>query len=289
MGDLLLGWEALSARAVREDVAALDVSGLRVGWYDHDGWFPAAPTVRRAVAQAREALRADGVEVVAFAPPDLRQAMRLFLGLVARDGSHYLQAAAGESLDPRLAATLRVGRLPPRVRKTLAAALTATGQTTMAVVPTALGPLTEPRREELLSRLEDHRAAHREAWHRGGIDALICPPHALPALRHGQSSLLSPVAAGSYATLFNVTGHPAGVVPITRVRSDEESDRAVGLDLVARAARDCERGSAGLPVAVQVVADHGQEQTALALMRRLEALVGDDPDHPAAARRSVPW
>jgi fatty acid amide hydrolase len=84
MGDLLLGWEALSARAAREDVAAVDVSGLRVGWYDNDGWFPAAPAVSRAVAQAREALRADGVEVVPFAPPDLRQAMRLFLGLVAR-------------------------------------------------------------------------------------------------------------------------------------------------------------------------------------------------------------
>ena len=155
----------------------------------------------------------------------------------------------------------------------------------MAVAPTALEALTATRRAELLGALDDFRASFGDAWRRSGIDALICPPHALPALRHGQTRVLSAVVPGSYATLFNVTGHPAGVVPITRVRAGEESDRAVGVRLAARAARDCERGSAGLPVGVQVVADHGREEIALAVMRRIEALAREDPEHPSQAER----
>jgi fatty acid amide hydrolase len=284
-GDLVLGWEALSGRPARADIDAVDVAGLRVGWYDDDGWFLPAPAVRRAVARAKDALQGDGVDVVRVAPPNVRRALQLFLGLVARDGSHYLRAAAGEALDPQVSSTLRIGRLPRTARKALAGALTATGQTIMAVAPTALEPLTARRRAQLLDALEDFRAGYRARWRRSGIDALVCPPHALPALRHGQSRLLGPTAAGSYTTLFSVTGHPAGVVPITRVRAGEESDRVVGVQLAARAARACERGSAGLPVGVQVVADHDREAIALAVMRRLERSMRDDREHPSQAER----
>jgi hypothetical protein len=59
---------------------------------------------------------------------------------------------------------------------------------------------------------------------------------------------------GAYAPIANVSGFPAGVVPVTRVRPDEESDRPASRDLMDRVARETERGSAGLPIAVQVIA-----------------------------------
>ena len=52
---------------------------------------------------------------------------------------------------------------------------------------------------------------------------------------------------------------PAGVVPATRVRADEESDRPKTSDIVERTARTVEKGSAGMPVGVQVVARHWRE------------------------------
>ncbi len=48
------------------------------------------------------------------------------------------------------------------------------------------------------------------------LDALVLPPHALPALKHGATANL-PVAA-SYCYLANLLGMPAGVLPATRVR-----------------------------------------------------------------------
>lgn len=77
--------------------------------------------------------------------------------------------------------------------------------------------------------------------------------------------------AASYAILYNLLGLPAGVTPVTRVRSGEESERRIGKDSVERAARAVEAGSAGLPVGVQVVAHPWREDIVLALMAALEA------------------
>ena len=86
---------------------------------------------------------------------------------------------------------------------------------------------------------------------------------------------------GAYAPLANVTGFPAGIVPVTRVRPDEESDRRVGLDLVDRIARKTERGSAGLPVTVQVIARPWRDHVALAAMAAIERAARARPDYPA--------
>ena len=45
---------------------------------------------------------------------------------------------------------------------------------------------------------------------------------------------------GGYTLLHNVLGWPAGVVPVTRVRADEESDRPPSSDLVEKVARRSE-------------------------------------------------
>lgn len=100
------------------------------------------------------------------------------------------------------------------------------------------------------------------------FDAIICPPDALPALRHGSSSYLTD--ALSYIGLYNLLGMPAGTVAATRVRAGEETDRAPSRDWVERIARKAETGSVGLPVGVQVVTRHWREDVALAMMSALE-------------------
>ena len=104
------------------------------------------------------------------------------------------------------------------------------------------------------------------------VDAILCPPFALPALTHGSSVDL--FAASSYTIPFNVTGLPAGVVPITTVQPGEESDRTVTRDKTDIVAQTVERGSAGLPVGVQVVARHWREDIVLSVMAALESEVG---------------
>ncbi len=49
-------------------------------------------------------------------------------------------------------------------------------------------------------------------------------PHALPALTHGACERLA--IAGATCYLANLLDCPAGVVPVTHITEEEESDRA---------------------------------------------------------------
>jgi fatty acid amide hydrolase len=69
-------------------------------------------------------------------------------------------------------------------------------------------------------------------------------------------------------------------VPVTRVRSGEESERKATRDAVERTARESERGSAGLPIAVQVIARPWRDHVALAAMMTIEAAARKQPDYP---------
>lgn len=116
------------------------------------------------------------------------------------------------------------------------------------------------------AELQQLRAAALAAM--SGADIVLSPAVALPAIRHGATAELSML--GTYTTYWNALGWPAGVVPITHVRAGEESDRPPSRDRFEQAARESERGSVGLPIAVQVAAAPHRDHVALAALRALE-------------------
>jgi len=101
----------------------------------------------------------------------------------------------------------------------------------------------------------------------------------LPALTHGASKDLATV--GAYACLYNLLGWPAGVVPVSRVRENEQVGRQPSRDIVAKVALQVEQGSVGLPVGVQVVARPWKEHVALAAMAAIERAARARPGHPS--------
>jgi fatty acid amide hydrolase len=115
----------------------------------------------------------------------------------------------------------------------------------------------------------------------GPFDLILCPACALPAFTHGSSHDL--ILAGGYTALYNVLGYPTGIVPVTRVRSDEEVGRTPSRDRVEQAARKVVLGSAGLPVGVQVVARPWREHVALAAMSAIEEVLRTHTDYPGIA------
>ncbi|HUS13504.1 MAG TPA: amidase family protein, partial [Chloroflexia bacterium] len=125
---------------------------------------------------------------------------------------------------------------------------------------------------------QERFAAALDAAAGGPFDVILCPACALPALTHGASGDLMTI--GGYTVLYNVLGYPTGIVPVTRVRVEEESTRTGSRDPVEKRARQVEQGSAGLPVGVQVVARPWREHVALAAMQAIEATVATRPDYP---------
>ncbi|HLV98081.1 MAG TPA: amidase [Ktedonobacterales bacterium] len=262
--------------------ATVDVSRLRVACYTDDGTFQVAPAVRRAVQEAAELLRTAGAQVTAWTPPDVRQAAALWLGIMAADGARgFKQMLGRDKRDPRVAPFLLfAGRSRPFLAL-LGGPLRSMGQRGLAETLHAFGHTNTHHYWGLVEAQMEYQAQFLRALDHdagGPFDVILCPANALPPYTHG--SFYDLLTAGAYATLYNVLGYPAGVVPVTRVRPGEDVGRAASRDRMQKAARNVELGSVGLPVGVQVVARPWREHVALAVMGAIEQAAAPCPDYP---------
>lgn len=257
------------------DPADVDVAGLTVAVCEDDGGTTPSPAVRRAVREAAAALSGAGARVVAWDPVPAEEVYDLYAGLLGGDGFRHLRRAIGDDpLSPVTRLLTVAGRIPRRMATGMGAVLAGLGQRGAAVTLRNAGGRTFHEYSDLLLARKQllRRVAH--AFH-DGPDVLLMPPQALPALRHGAFRDLTWTSSTTF--FANLTGLPAGVVPVTTVRAGEETDRSPGVDLVERLARRNERGTAGLPVGVQVLAPWWQEHVVLAAMATIEAHLGPVP------------
>jgi fatty acid amide hydrolase len=262
-----------------QDPNEVAIEGLRIAVWNDDGFFPAAPAIRRAVDEAAAALAHQGAVVARFDPPKVEQAIQLYLGVMSADGGADLRRTLAEApCESQVGRLLRLGHLPNWARDPLAAVLSSFGQTRAGFVLASARRLSADGYWQLAAARREYSEMFLEALAAGGFQAFICPPHALPALRHDTFSYLLPAA--SYTLVPNVVGAPVGVVAATRVRPGEESDRARSRDWTVQAALATERGSAGLPVGVQVGAPLWQDAVVLRVMLALEQHFRAQPDYP---------
>jgi fatty acid amide hydrolase len=262
------------------DPKSVQLEGMRIGMYTDNGYFQAAPALRRAVKEAADALRKRGAIVEPFTPPDVAEAMRIFLGSVsAGGGKDYKRLLGDEKPIPQIAGLFQGTWSPPFALPIVAAITAARGQDHLARTIRNMGARSTEKYWDLVEARNRYRARFHQTLDEGLFEAILCPPFATPALTHGASEHLFPAA--SYALVYNVLGAPAGVVSLTKVRPGEESDREVSKDMADITARNVERGSVGLPVAVQVVARHWREDIVLSLMAALEDHFRATPDYPA--------
>lgn len=267
------------------DPSGRTVEALRVGVFEDDAFFPVSPALRRAVREAAMALRARGVIVEPFAPPELREAVSIFLGIFTADGGAQLRGVLGTD-QPIPALRNQVRRPPPAALKPLIATLMrAGGQEYGAWQLMQVGTRSAADYWRMVEARTRYRARFLEQMNAQRLDALLCPPFGLPAPLHESTEHLLPAAA--YALLFNVLGFPAGVVATTRIRPGEESERGESRDRVRRTAAAVERGSAGLPVGVQIAGRPWSDETVLALMAAAEAGLRGQPDYPLGRSNST--
>jgi fatty acid amide hydrolase len=250
------------------DPDQIDLSKLRIGFYEDDGFISPAPACRRAVREALVALERAGAELVPMPPPNQREVVRLYIGATSGDGMRsYRRALAGEPVVDSLKMMWRLGRLPPSVRRLGARILSRLGEERLAAVVDASGEKSVARLWELVAQRNALRVAETQMWQAAGIQGLVCPASASPAVPIGMDHDFSIIF--SYFGRYNLLGLPAAVAPVTRVRPDETDGPAGGDRIDRRAAAVAER-SQGLPVAVQVVGPAWREDIVLAVMFAIE-------------------
>ncbi len=256
----------------------VSVAKLRIAYWEDNGYFPYAPAISRAVRESVAILRERGATVEAINPPRIGEAMYLYTALIAADGgADAVRLVAGGTVDPRINRLLMAGRIPNWLRPLAATIRQWQNARHEAGLVRAARNRSADEYWQLTLRMNNYRCAFLEEFSLS-YDALILPPYALPAPRHNTATDV--IAAAGDCFFVNLLGLPAGVVPVTTVRANEESNRTESKELAERTAREIERDSAGLPVGVQVAANFWREDIVLAVMQAIEEGVSSRATFP---------
>jgi fatty acid amide hydrolase len=228
------------------------------------------------VDEACAALRRAGHEVVSLDPSSsssFYEASLLYLSLMAAEGKMqgFIDGLEGEALHPMYSFLYRIACLPGWLRPPL-------GWVMRKV-------LRQPRMADLIlagrqrdvhglwactARRDAIRAQLISNWQSQGLDALVCPGLGVPAFPHGRSDKLN--QACSYTFLWNNFHFPAGTVPVTTVKQEEDGVYESSFeDTLSANARASMVGSVGLPVGVQIVALPWMDEQCVRAMAELEA------------------
>jgi fatty acid amide hydrolase len=264
------------------DPRAIDVRSLRVGYYENMGSFAASPALGRAAREAAHALADRGASIVPFDPPAVDDAMDIFYGILSADRARGAIDVLGDNpRDPRVAELIAIASKPRAYIGAIERLLKLTGQRGLLRMVRNYGYDDTHHYWKLVEALHAYKALFANAMdaaYGGPLDLIIAPPVGLVAIPHGKTADVS--TAGPYAPLYNLLGYPAGTLPWSTVRASEEHGRKRTRDRVERGAYDCETGSAGLPVCVQIVARPWREDVVLAAMYAIEETARARPDFP---------
>lgn len=250
------------------DESAQDLKGLRIGWFDDDGFLTPAASAQRAVREAAAALADLGATLVPFPPRQQLEALKLYIAAVSSDGLRTaLRQLKGDSIADTMREMWWAAHVPDRLRRLGAGMLPMLGEKRLAALVAASGRRRVDEYWQLADRRRSFRAEELCEWNRAKIDVVLCPAAATPPVPIGASRGLA--AAFSYTARYNLIGFPAGVVPVTRVHTGE-TGRSVTRDRLDRLAAAVEARSAGLPVAVQIVGRPFREATVLRVLAAIE-------------------
>lgn len=268
------------------DYKDVDIKGLRVTVLADDGVMSTSSAVARGLREATDILQAAGAIIVPCALPPCAEAMRIWVTCITADrGAGMRRAASGGKIDGRAGLMLRLAGMSSALRSVVAGLLSSIGQKGLSGNMRMFAGGSADQYWQAVADQMSYRARFRAALDAeagGPVDLVLLPAYGVPAVRHGASANM-PVA-GSYSLLAPVLGYPAGVVPLTRVRAGEESGRKKSSDVVQKTACEADRGSAGLPVGVQVIGRPWRDDVVLAAMRAIEQAARQQPDYPVTPK-----
>lgn len=269
-----------------DDKAYQDNSKLKVGYFKTDEWFEPCTASKRALEETITALEKAGHICVPFElPTNGWYNYGLLVGINAAEGNFrsYIEALEGEDIILEYTTLVRAANVPNWLRWLL-----------VRILDERRGHLLGSSRSGGISVFElwkktadlmDMRSAWSDAFREAGIDALVFPGFPIPAIPHGISADLT--SAVSYMFLPNLLLWPAGVVPITTVKENEQHYRMEDLPSNQRdkqakiTASKVMPGSAGLPISVSIMTPGFQDEKCLRVMREIETLV-NFKDRPTA-------
>ncbi|KAM0329168.1 hypothetical protein ACHAQA_004465 [Verticillium albo-atrum] len=261
----------------------LEKKRLRVGIMRTDGVVDPSPACLRAVEMVEAALRRDGHEIVEIDPPSGYETLRVASLALNADGcqmfSSYLRS--GEWVDPGAAQIQYLANMwrPVRYLYYLWAKYVRRDSVWAGLVRDFRAQ-SAFEAWKVVSEREAIRQEWFNWWEAAGVDFLVTPPNATPAVPH--DGMEHAVSSCGYTFMFNMLDYSAGIVPVTHVdRSLDQLPANFNINKLNGVAKGAFKlynadDMHGLPVGVQVVGRRLEEEKVLSLMQRVELALGDE-------------
>mmetsp|Transcript_1480 Transcript_1480/g.2057 ORF Transcript_1480/g.2057 Transcript_1480/m.2057 type:complete len:571 (+) Transcript_1480:90-1802(+) len=251
---------------------------LKIAYMESDGFFEPVDACKRAVQISVKALQARGHEVIPFqSPVSGEKVFQTYTALMNADGNFHnlVLGLEGDELYTGYKALKLYTELPNFLRGLVAFILRLFGEHRKAAVVSQQrsGGLNVRQYWEVAADMVEIEKKMTEAFIQEGFDALILPPVACVATPH--TTIRDLLFALSYTFLANLLHWPAGVVPVTLVREDEqkydiEKIPTIQRDSIAKVLHQSMQSSEGLPVGVQVITKRWSDELCLYVMSEIE-------------------
>lgn len=202
---------------------------MRVGYFKTDRFIRASPVCQRAVQESVDALRSGGHECLEIDPPDVADLLKIFVEHSAADGYEtMISNLQSDKQEPALFLVTLGPRLPAFVRAitSFLVQLFIHDESFAHVFAASRPRSVREFWASSASRIQANEYLQHHLWSNAapalGLDVVICPVQAIPAVPHGATKSLTPLAGATI--LWNVVDCPVGVVPVTHV--DPKKDAA---------------------------------------------------------------
>ncbi|KAF7632316.1 Amidase domain-containing protein [Meloidogyne graminicola] len=166
---------------------------LRIGYNFDDGFIKPVPACVRAVERCVDILRSSGQELIYFPIPEPEKAASLFFKNILCDGGAYLNKTFSENpVDPFLKRFALLLKIPFCIRWLLAFLIDFFSPQ-LAIAMRAYVRTTNDVRQSQ-EQLDNYVLKFTELWMTAGLDLLIVPAFAFPAIPYNSCSDLSTAA-----------------------------------------------------------------------------------------------
>ena len=226
-------------------------------------------TNRRAMKLACHALLKNGIEIVQIDMKDHIENLFIHIAALFNKNMLLIGMLKGnpdlqEPLIPAFANILLMRKLPHFIVRLLA-----------SVYPDAKSRIflkgvviaKDYNTEYIMGQIFKHRNWLLEHMKRNEVEVFLCPSMMPAPLQNTSSDLLPWVF---YMNTWNAFRFPAGQMPITRVQEDEQFYESKFNGKMEKAVKKSMKGSAGLPVGIQVVSTPWNDEKIVEVMRIIE-------------------
>ena len=242
----------------------------RIGVIYDDNFCESFPANRNVIMEVAEALKKNGHEIVHITENWTEEFILTGLPVMQSHGmaSNLMKTLEGEVPERFYWLQILLSYFPNFVLKFFGFMARFVGESRFGKI---LGVLVDRNLDQFYQAVfqkEILKDRFSDFWISKKLDCLISPVLPFPAIKHGDAELLQGLIGSTF--IYNIMGMPAGVVPIRKIRPDEEYYSTRFKDMAARKLKSLVDGIQGLPVGVQVAGWNFNDEGCLAIMKEIE-------------------